>query len=70
MNDQAGALKNILKILKDDNVNIEYTYAFTGSMQGGAYVVLRVDDIEEGEAVLARNGIVTLSNEDMTGFLA
>ena len=70
MNDQAGALKNILKILKEDNVNIEYTYAFTGSMQGGAYVVLRVDDIDEGEAVLSRNGIITLSDEDMTGFLA
>ncbi len=70
MNDQAGALNNILKILKNDEVNIEYVYAFTGAMQDSAYVVLRVDDIVEAESVLNRNGIVTLSDEDMGGFLA
>ena len=70
MSDQAGALKNILDILKDDDINIEYVYAFTGAMQGSAYVVLRVDDIEEAESILTRNGIQTLSDEDMSGFLA
>ena len=70
MSDQAGALKKILNILKKEDVNIEYVYAFTGAMQGSAYVVLRVDDTEAGEAILEKNGIVTLSDEDMAGFLA
>ncbi|MBR0411169.1 MAG: acetolactate synthase [Eubacterium sp.] len=70
MSDQAGALKHILDVLMNDDINIEYVYAFTGAMQGSAYVVLRVDDIEEAEAVLTKNGIKTLSDEDMHGFLA
>ena len=65
MSDQAGALKTILKILKEHEINIEYVYAFTGAIQGSAYVVLRVDDIAEAEAVLADKGIDTLSNDDM-----
>ncbi|MBR5046939.1 MAG: hypothetical protein IKX76_01755 [Eubacterium sp.] len=65
MSDQAGALKTILKILKEHEINIEYVYAFTGALQGSAYVVLRVDDIAEAEAVLADKGIDTLSNDDM-----
>ena len=70
MSDQKGASKNILDVLQDDEINIEYVYAFTGAMQGSAYVVLRVDDIEEAEEVLNENGLKTLSDEDMGGFLA
>ncbi|MDO4803578.1 MAG: ACT domain-containing protein [Lachnospiraceae bacterium] len=70
MNDQTGALKEVLKILGDAAVNIEYVYAFTGSAKGGAYVVLRVDDLEGAEDILARHGIKTLNDEDMGGFLS
>ena len=69
MSDEAGALKKILKIIQDTGVNIEYVYAFTSSVAGAAYVVLGVNDIEEAEAVLARNGINTLTDSDMTGLL-
>lgn len=70
MDDVAGALKGILEILKAGGVNIEYVYAFTGSMQGGAYVVLRVDDTPAAEKILDEKGVKTLVDEDMTGFLA
>ncbi len=70
MSDQKGALKKILDVLQDDEINIEYVYAFTGAMQDSAYVVLRVDDIGEAEERLNSNGLKTLSDEDMGGFLA
>ena len=70
MDDQTGALSNVLAILRDAGVNIEYVYAFTGAMQGSAYVVLRVDDIEGAESILAQKGIKTLNDEDMRGFLS
>lgn len=69
MNDQAGSLKRILDILKKVEVNIEYVYAFTGGIQGSAYVVLRVDEVEEAESILERNGVKTLTDEDMKEFL-
>jgi hypothetical protein len=70
MNDETGALKGILEILGDANVNIEYVYAFTGAIEGSAYVVFRVDDVEGAEKILSENGIVTLDDKDMEGFLA
>ena len=70
MDDQTGALSNVLAILRDAGVNIEYVYAFTGAMQGSAYVVLRVDDIEGAENILTQKGIKTLDDEDMRGFLS
>ena len=69
MSDEAGALKKILGIIQATGVNIEYVYAFTSAVAGSAYVVLRVNDIEEAEAVLARNGIETLSDGDLAGLL-
>ncbi len=65
----SSALKKILKVIQDTGVNIEYVYAFTSSVAGSAYVVLRVNDIEEAEAVLARSGIETLSDSDMSVLL-
>jgi hypothetical protein len=70
MNDETGALKGILEILGDANVNIEYVYAFTGAIEGSAYVVFRVDDVEGAEKILSENGIVTLDDKDMEGLLA
>ena len=70
MDDRTGALTNVLEILQEAGVNIEYVYAFTGAMQGAAYVVLRVDDIESAEAILSQKGIRTLNDDDMKGFLS
>ena len=69
MSDEAGSLKKILKVIQDTGVNIEYVYAFTSPVAGSAYVVLRVDDNEGAEAVLARSGTPTLSDSDMTALL-
>ena len=69
MNDEAGSLKKILKIIQDTGVNIEYVYAFTSPVAGSAYVVLRVDDEASAEAVLAQNGIRTLCDEDLNDLL-
>ena len=69
MTDEAGSLKQILDILQKADINVEYVYAFTSPVAGSAYVVLRVNDTDEAEAVLARSGIQTLSDDDMNGLL-
>ena len=63
------AQENGFEITTETGVNIEYVYAFTSPVAGSAYVVLRVDDEAGAEAVLAQNGIRTLSDEDMNGLL-
>lgn len=65
MEDEVGALYTILKALGDQNINIEYMYAFTASEAYGAYVVMRVDDVEQAEAALHASGIATLEDADI-----
>ena len=65
MDDRSGALYPILVALSEANINIEYMYAFTGSVADEAYVVFRVNDVKTAEAVLNANGISTLSDESL-----
>lgn len=69
MSDKAGALREILSVLQEAGINIEYVYAFTANAANSAYVVLRVNDIEEAEAILAKNGQQTLSDKDLNTIL-
>lgn len=69
MDDQAGALNSILQTLEKAQINVEYMYAFTGSESYSAYVVLRVDDLEHAEEVLAKSGSPTLTDEKLKAIL-
>ena len=65
MDDRSGALYPILAALSDANINIEYMYAFTGSVADEAYVVFRVNDVKTAEEVLNACGISTLSDGNL-----
>ena len=67
MSDEAGSLYNILKILGDAKINIEYMYPFTASTDLGAYVVIRVNDNAAAEGVLHANVRRTLNQEGIHG---
>lgn len=64
MTDKAGSLADILKVLDNAGINIDYMYAFTAPALG-AYVVIRVGDNAAAETVLKQNGIEVLNDEDM-----
>ena len=40
--DKPGGLYRVLKMLSDQNINIDYTYAFTGKQGEGAYNILHM----------------------------
>lgn len=60
MDDRPGGLASILSCLTDAHVNIEYMYAFMGKTDGKAWTVMRVDDNEKAESVLAESKVKTL----------
>lgn len=64
MKDESGALYEILNVLSDADINIEYMYAFTSAVNGGAYVVLRVDDNKAATDALGAAGINVLTSID------
>jgi hypothetical protein len=45
MKDKPGGLYEIAKLLGDANINIEYSYAYSG--KDGAVLILRVDHVED-----------------------
>ena len=62
---QSGSLQKLLKILSDEDVNIEYMYGL--SIDGEeASVVLKTSDVLKAEEVLSKKGVVTLSAEDIS----
>ena len=66
MPDRPGALGNIIKLLAENSVNIEYMYAFIAVSRNHAYVVLRVSDNAKTEALLTDNGLKLASEEDIS----
>ncbi len=65
MDDCAGGLHSVVKLLADGNVSIEYMYAFLGREEGKAYMVLKADDEKKAHDILACAGIQMVSPEKM-----
>ena len=59
-----GALQNILELIAEKDVNIEYMYGLSIEADD-AYVVLKASDINQIDAILAEAGIETISNEHL-----
>ena len=58
--DQPGALARIMALFRDEGVNIEYLYASLEHSADQAVIVLKVDDVKAGVAMLEKNGYATL----------
>ena len=58
--DEPGGLAKALNLLESNGVNIEYLYALITTATDKAYTVMRTDDTEKAESVLAQNGIELL----------
>ncbi len=63
--DEPGSLGKVLKILSDNQIGIEYMYAFIAVSKKGAYVVLRVEDNEKAENTLSSNGVKIVTEDDI-----
>lgn len=63
MSDKPGALSEIIRLLAQNQVNIEYMYAFISVSKAKAYVVLRVSDNAKTETILSDAGLV-IADED------
>jgi len=58
MTDKPGSLAKVLKLFADNDVQVEYLYAFVAQEEARAYVVLRVEDIEGAEKLFEASGIL------------
>lgn len=63
--DEKGGLAELLNVLTEQDINIEYLYAFVSTTVGEAYVVIRVSNNVKTEEVLREHGFSILTDEDI-----
>ena len=65
MNDTPGGLTAVLKIIKDNEIDLEYLYAFTHEKEGKAILLLHADKLDELIDALKENEIVIVPSQEV-----
>lgn len=65
--DTPGGLAEVLDVLADNNIVVEYLYSFVRSAGNHALIIFRVDQLKEAEAILEKAGVQMLSQQEVRG---
>ena len=60
-----GSLHQVLEILKEYSINLEYVYAFVTRKEDEAYMILRVADNDKDYEVLSGRQVHVLTQEEL-----
>lgn len=63
--DTPGGLSKVLSVISKAEIDVEYMYSVFGQKSGQACMIFRVADTDELTALLEKNGISTISGEDL-----
>jgi hypothetical protein len=63
--DRPGGLAEVLEVLKQANINVEYLYCFVDKARKGAIDVMRVEEIEEASQKLKEVGVKILGGDEL-----
>lgn len=65
MNDTPGGLTSVLKVIKDNEIDLEYLYAFSHDKAEKAILLLHADDIDKLISVLTDNDIPIVPSKEV-----
>ena len=65
--DEPGGLAAILKVLADNDVNVEYMYGFVEKYSDNALLVFRFEDTRLAQEILTKNNIKIVTEEEVKG---
>lgn len=65
MKDTPGGLYEIVNTLGENNINVDYAYAFVTAKAQKAMLILRVDDIVKARQVLSAKGVKIATKEEI-----
>ena len=65
--DKPGGLASILKVFADNDVNIEYMYGFVEKFSDKALLVMRFEDTDFAQQILAKHNIHVVAEKDIKG---
>jgi len=61
--DRPGGLAHILDILENENINVEYMYAFVERSSDNAVIIFRFDEIDKAIKTLTSKGVTVLEGK-------
>lgn len=64
MSDVPGGLTSVLKVIRENNIDLEYLYAFAHE-QGKAILLIHADDIDKLIGILTSNKIKIVPSEEV-----
>ena len=67
VSDDPGGLHNILSMLQDAGINVEYMYAFVQQSGDSAVLIFRFDRTEQGIELLQKNDINIIPGDKLYG---
>jgi len=65
--DRPGGMAEVLRVLSDNDVNIEYMYGFAEKFNENALLVFRFEDSRLAQKILTENNIKIVTSEEITG---
>ncbi len=65
--DKPGGLASILKILAENDANVEYMYGFVEKFSDKALLVMRFEDTDFAQQILAKHNIHVVASKDIEG---
>ena len=63
--DKPGGLAKVLKVFKDEKINIEYMYAFVEKRNDNAVLVFRVENIDDVIKKLKKSSVKILESDEV-----
>ena len=63
--DVPGGLAQILRLLLETDVSVEYLYSFIHRSQENALILFKVDNVDEAATVLKANGVELLNEHEI-----
>jgi len=64
VDDKPGGLAKVAEILSRNRINIEYVYPLIARLHKNAFIILRTDNVEKAEKILARSKVHILEKRE------
>ncbi|MBR4360277.1 MAG: acetolactate synthase [Clostridia bacterium] len=64
--DVPGGLSQVLTVLKEEQVNVEYMYAFLGGKKNSAYMIFKVAGHHKAAAALTARGFRLVDQDELS----
>lgn len=66
LEDRPGAMHHVMTVLSDNQISVEYAYAFVARSEDYAYVVLRVEEPGSVAQILIENGLTVIGGDTLS----